>query len=83
MNDSEVSKKDIYDALAHQIEREDNLVSNRVNWFLAFQGFLYAATGTIISSERLETCKKVYAAKAIAGFWKRISDYSYFWSIRG
>jgi len=65
MNNSGVTKKDKYDALVHQITREDNLVSNRINWFLAFQGFLYAATGAIISS-KLEPCKVVYAAKAIA-----------------
>ena len=67
MNNSGVTKKEKYDALVHQITREDNLVSNRINWFLAFQGFLYAATGAIISSE-LEPCKIVYAVKAIACF---------------
>ena len=64
MNELE-KKRIIYDALSHQITREDNLVNNRINWFLAFQGFLYAATGAIIGSS-LDDCKIVYLVKSIA-----------------
>ena len=60
-------KKIIYDALADQFKREDNLVSNRVSWFLASQGFLFAAAAVIIDS-KLTPCQKVYATKFIAVF---------------
>ena len=59
------SPKEMYDALAHQIEREDNLVNNRINWFLASQGFLFAAVGVIISSE-LHVVTKVLSIAIIA-----------------
>lgn len=59
------TRKDIYDAIAHQIEREDNLVNNRVNWFLVAQGFLFATVGLIIDS-KLENCWKTEATKGIA-----------------
>ena len=60
-------KKIIYDALADQIKREDNLLNNRVSWFLAFQGFLFAAAAVIVDSD-LETYQKIDAAKFIAVF---------------
>ena len=65
-------KKIIYDALSDQIKREDKLVSNRVSWFLASQGFLFAAAAVVINSD-LESCQKIYAAKFIATFGCLIS----------
>ncbi len=59
------SLKEMYDALAHQIEREDNLVNNRINWFLASEGFLFAAAGVIISCE-LHIVTKVLCVEIIA-----------------
>ena len=59
------SPKEMYDALAHQIEREDNLVNNRINWFLVAQGFLFATVGLIMDSN-LENCWKTGATKGIA-----------------
>ncbi len=59
------SFKEMYDALAHQIEREDDLVNNRVNWFLVSQGFLFATVGVILDSE-LTFDTKVLSVKAIA-----------------
>ncbi len=60
-------KKIIYDALADQIKREDNLVNNRVSWFLASQGFLFAAAAVIIDSG-LNPHQQIYAAQFIAAF---------------
>lgn len=65
MNNVNPSLKEMYDALAYQIEREDNLVNNRVNWFLVTQGFLFAAVGVILGSE-LTFDTKVLFVKAIA-----------------
>ena len=62
----EPTKKEIYDSIAHQIEREDSLVNNRINWFLVSQGFFFAAAGLIIDSE-LEKCWKIFATRGIAG----------------
>lgn len=59
------SIKDKYDALSYQIEREDSLVCNRINWFLGSQGFLFAAAGVILASE-IEICSRILAIKAIA-----------------
>jgi hypothetical protein len=62
------SMKEIYDALAHQIEREDSLVCNRINWFLVSQGFLFAAAGVIITSgtSGIKECSRIIAIKIIA-----------------
>ena len=59
------SMKEIYDALAHQIEREDSLVCNRINWFLVSQGFLFAAAGVITTSV-MKNCLKIITIKIIA-----------------
>ncbi len=60
------SMKEIYDALAHQIEREDSLVCNRINWFLVSQGFLFAAAGVIITSGIKEYSRIIAIIKTIA-----------------
>jgi len=61
------SMKEIYDALAHQIEREDSLVCNRINWFLVSEGFLFAAAGVIITSG-IKECWRIIAIKTIGFF---------------
>lgn len=58
-------RKDSYDAIVKQIEREDTLVNNRVNWFLVTQGFLLATVGIIVDAE-IEKCWQLYASKGIA-----------------
>jgi hypothetical protein len=52
-------------SLAHQIEREDSLVCNRINWFLVSQGFLFAAAAVIITSE-IKECSRTIAIETIS-----------------
>ena len=40
----------LYDVLRKQIEHEDNLISARVNWFVASQSFLFSAYAIILSN---------------------------------
>ena len=60
------SMKEKYDALAHQIEREDSLVCNRINWFLVSQGFLFAAAGVVITSETKDCSRIIAIIKTIS-----------------
>lgn len=60
------SNKEKYDALSHQIEREDGLVCNRINWFLGSQGFFFAAAGVILASEKIKISSRILSIKAIA-----------------
>lgn len=43
MPNSPVSPLDLYHTVRGQIEHEDNLVSQRLSWFLASQSFLFTA----------------------------------------
>jgi hypothetical protein len=39
----------LYDALRDQIKHEDDLISQRVNWFMASQSFLFSAYAIVLS----------------------------------
>ena len=40
----------LYDVLRKQIEHEDDLISARVNWFVASQSFLFSAYAIVLSN---------------------------------
>jgi hypothetical protein len=40
----------LYDVLRKQIEHEDDLIGQRVNWFVASQSFLFSAYAIILSN---------------------------------
>jgi hypothetical protein len=42
--------KEWYERLAHQIEREDGLVNQRLSWMMQFEGFLFAALGLVANA---------------------------------
>ena len=42
------AKKQQYDAIAHQIDREDSLINYRLTWTLTLNGFLFAALGFLV-----------------------------------
>jgi hypothetical protein len=37
--------QEFYDAISHQIEREDGLVNQRITWLMQFEGLLFAGIG--------------------------------------
>lgn len=47
----EISYKDLYCMVREQIKHEDELVNQRLNWFLVTQGFLIATFGAVYSSD--------------------------------
>jgi hypothetical protein len=44
-----LTQKEIYEMLRAQMEHEDRLIDNRVNWLLVGQGLLFVAYATILS----------------------------------
>src|SRR5450432_1880188 len=42
--------KEWYESLARQVEREDNLVSQRLTWLLTFEAFLFTGFGWAATS---------------------------------
>jgi hypothetical protein len=43
--------KDFYDYTTQQIERENDLINNRLSWMLTFQGFLFAALALVVNKD--------------------------------
>lgn len=50
MNDNPVPPADYYGAVRGQIEHEDTLISQRLNWFLMSQSFLFTAYAIVVSN---------------------------------
>lgn len=50
----EDEKKQRYDAIVHQIDREDSLINYRLTWTLTLNGFLFAALAFLGSKESPE-----------------------------
>ena len=48
-NEASVSTADFYRIIRAQIEHEDNLVTQRLSWFLASQAFLFSALAILIN----------------------------------
>jgi ABC-type dipeptide/oligopeptide/nickel transport system permease component len=48
---TEHEKKQRYEFIAHQINREDSLVNNRLTWTLTLNGFLFTALGFLAGKE--------------------------------
>lgn len=44
---NEKEKRQYYEDLSKQIEREDGLVNTRMTWMITLQGFLFAALALI------------------------------------
>jgi hypothetical protein len=61
--DGEISVKEYYGYVTHQIERQDNLINNRLTWMLTIEGFLYAGLAVIASKD---TNKQIYNSLRIA-----------------
>lgn len=49
LSDPSVSSSDFYRIVRAQIEHEDNLVTQRLSWFLASQAFLFSAFAILIN----------------------------------
>jgi hypothetical protein len=49
LTDPPVSSSDFYRILRAQIEHEDNLITQRLSWFLASQAFLFSAFAILIN----------------------------------
>jgi len=49
--ESSVSRQDLYDMIRRQIEHEDSLINQRLNWLLLSQAFLLTASTTILTRE--------------------------------
>ena len=48
----QVSRKELYEMIRKQIEHEDNLVNQRLNWLLIAQAFLFAAITAILTHDK-------------------------------
>jgi hypothetical protein len=46
-------RRDLYERLRKQIEHEDDLINQRLNWLLLSQGFLFVAVSTLIASQKI------------------------------
>lgn len=47
----QVPRKDLYEMIRKQIEHEDILVNQRLNWLLVSQGFLFAAFTALVTRQ--------------------------------
>jgi|GEM_PF-4838069 len=65
-----VDRRDLYEMLREQIKHEDELVSQRLNWFLVLQGFLFVAFTTILTSDKVDEEYKLWLliATSVFGF---------------
>ncbi len=43
----------LYDRIRKQVEHEDSLVNQRLNWLLLSQGFLFVAFGSLLPNEKI------------------------------
>jgi hypothetical protein len=48
---SVISRKELYEMIRRQIEHEDSLINQRLNWLLVSQAFLLAASTTILTRD--------------------------------
>lgn len=58
----------LYERLRKHIEHEDNLINQRLSWFLGFQGLFIVAYGTILASDRSEYYTTVLFILALVAF---------------
>lgn len=54
-NATYISRKELYDMIRQQIEHEDGLVNQRLNWLLLSHAFLFAAFTTVITNDKSST----------------------------
>jgi hypothetical protein len=60
---------DLVNYTAHQIEREDGLISNRLTWMLTFQGFLFLSAAAVLASDVAPLQRRLFVTTAaILGF---------------
>ncbi|MBE9005078.1 hypothetical protein IQ259_08505 [Fortiea sp. LEGE XX443] len=59
-NKEELSQKDFYEYTVRQIEREQNLVNNRLSWMLTFQGFLFASIALVANKDTEPSIRLVF-----------------------
>ena len=58
--ESPPSLESLYTMLREQIQHEDNLVNHRLTWLLAVEGFLFAISAALLTSQNLaEDSKKI------------------------
>lgn len=58
--ESPPSLESLYHMLREQIQHEDNLVNHRLTWLLAVEGFLFAVSTALFTSQNLtEDAKKI------------------------
>lgn len=55
-----LSVKEFYDYAVRQLERELNLISNRISWMLTFQGFLFATTALVVNQNIDQAIRTVF-----------------------
>ncbi len=67
----EDEKKNRYDIIAHQINREDSLINYRLTWTLTTNGFLFAALGFLSNKEPADQkiIELFHSALPVAGFF--------------
>lgn len=63
----------LYERLRKHIEHEDNLINQRLSWFLGFQGLFIVAYGTILASARSEYYTTVLFILALVAFTTCVS----------
>lgn len=55
-----LSVKEFYDYAVRQLERELNLINNRLSWMLTFQGLLFAAIALVAHKDTEQATRVVF-----------------------
>ncbi|MBW4484681.1 MAG: hypothetical protein KME14_19270 [Tildeniella torsiva UHER 1998/13D] len=55
-----LSVKEFYDYAVRQLERELNLINNRISWMLTFQGFLFAAIALVANQNTDQAIRTMF-----------------------
>lgn len=65
----ELSLPELLAYTAHQIEREDGQINNRLTWMLTFHGFLFLSAAAVLSQNELEASfrRRFVATVAVVG----------------
>jgi hypothetical protein len=71
-----VSFADVLQHTSQQLEREETRINSRITWALAFQGFLFLSSATILSQDAVDKVSRqrfVYVVAAVGLFVASIS----------
>jgi hypothetical protein len=72
----EIEFVDLLKYTAHQVEREDNQINNRLTWLLAFQGFLFLSAAAVLSQDGADNAIRLFFVATAAAVGVAVSVFA-------